>query len=111
MNQQSSTINKKVKVLKDGAMLDGCLLGFCIGRDQLGSHAVYGIVQKEDGRLEEFPVSNVKITGDVTSNWLPIETAPMDGTVIDVWVSDTNAGPIRVVDVKYDAEKECFVHF
>ena len=111
MNQQNSTTHKRVKVLKNGAMLDGCLLGFCSGRDELGSYVVYGIVQKEDGWLEEFPVNAIKITGDVMTNWLPIETAPMDGTVIDVWVLDNNAGPIRVIEVKYEAEKECFVHF
>ena len=72
---------------------------------------VYGIVQKENRWLEEFPVNAIKITGDVTTSWLSIETAPMDGAVIDVWVSDTNAGPIRVIDVKYDAEQEYFMHF
>jgi hypothetical protein len=61
MNQQNSTANKKVKLPKDGAMLNGCLLGFCAGRDQLGSNLVYGIVQKEDGWLEEFPVNAIKI--------------------------------------------------
>ncbi|SFJ15036.1 hypothetical protein [Nitrosomonas sp. Nm34] len=68
MNQQNSTASKKVKLLKNGAMLDGCLLSFCAGRDQLGSDLVYAIVQKEDRWLEGFPVNAIKIAGDVTTS-------------------------------------------
>lgn len=44
----------------------------------------------------------------VASGWQPIETAPRDGTIIDLWlVSNGNPGGFRVTDCRrsYDAGK------
>lgn len=40
------------------------------------------------------------------TEWQPIETAPKDGTVIDIWVK---GGVGRLVDVWWDADDRCWV--
>ncbi len=41
------------------------------------------------------------------SVWQTIETAPKDGTVIDLWVNDSNQE--RIADAHFDNDKQCFV--
>ena len=37
-------------------------------------------------------------------NWQPIETAPRDGTLIDLWVIDEHYGASRIPDCKWGRE-------
>lgn len=34
-------------------------------------------------------------------NWLPIDTAPKDGTIVDLWVANINGAKFRVTDANF----------
>lgn len=38
--------------------------------------------------------------------WQPIETAPKDGTEVDVWVADGTGGGYRIADAYWCASRE-----
>jgi len=41
------------------------------------------------------------------SEWQPIETAPTDGTPVDLWHRDG----FRITEVWWDSEDECWTHY
>lgn len=55
-------------------------------------------MDKEDVELVRTALANAP-------QWLPIETAPKDGTIVDLWTSEH--GGARVSDAKFDEGKWC----
>ncbi|SFI95961.1 hypothetical protein [Nitrosomonas sp. Nm34] len=113
MNQQNSAINKKVEIMSAENIYrkeeDGTLLAFCVVNQDIRA-----IVHNKAGKIFNLSLDRVRIVeyeSEQVTGWQPIETAPMDGTEIDVWVTNLPPEAMRVTNVKYDKEKSYFVYW